>query len=131
MSQYITEGIFRDHLAKSGVHVELGTDPVSLEQDADGVTVVVKKVTSDGSEATETIRAAYVIGADGAKGEYLLQRPFAICSLMLDARTGFTRRAIGCAYEGETKEEDGQVWADVEIEGIDSQVGLQSDSSGE
>lgn len=35
---------------------------------------------------------------------------------------GFTRRAIGSAFEGETKEEDGQVWADVEIEGIDSEV---------
>ena len=69
MSQYITENIFRDHLAKSGVNVELGTEPVSLEQDADVVTVVVKKVISDGSEATETIRAPYVIGADGAKGE--------------------------------------------------------------
>ena len=69
MSQYITEKIFRDHLAKSDVHVELGTEPVSLEQDADGVTVAVKKVASDGSEATETIRAAYVIGADGGKGE--------------------------------------------------------------
>lgn len=68
MSQYITEGIFRDHLAKCGVYIELGTEPVSLEQDADGVTVVVKRVTSDGSEATETIRAPYVIGADGAKG---------------------------------------------------------------
>ncbi|PIL27606.1 hypothetical protein GSI_10758 [Ganoderma sinense ZZ0214-1] len=98
VSQYITEGVFRDHLAKSGVHIELGTEPVSLEQDADGVTVVVKKAAS---EATETIRAPYVIGADGAKG--------------------FTRRAIGSAFEGETKEEDGQVWADVEIEGIDSE----------
>ena len=38
--------------------------------------------------------------------------------------TGFTRRAIGSAFEGETKEEDGQVWADVEIEGIDSEVGI-------
>ncbi|KAI1798121.1 FAD binding domain-containing protein [Ganoderma leucocontextum] len=101
MSQYVTEGIFRDHLSKSGVHVELGTEPVSLEQDSDGVTVVVKKVVSDGSEATETIRAPYVVGADGAKG--------------------FTRRAVGIAYEGETKEEDGQVWADVELEGIDSE----------
>lgn len=68
MSQYITEGIFRDHLAKSDVHVELSTEPISLEQDADGVTVVVKKVASDGSEASETIHAPYVIGADGAKG---------------------------------------------------------------
>ena len=67
MSQYLTEGIFRDHLAKRGVHVELSTEPVSIEQDADGVTVTVKKVAPDGSETTETIRAAYVVGADGAR----------------------------------------------------------------
>ncbi|KAM5533896.1 hypothetical protein V8D89_012436 [Ganoderma adspersum] len=97
MSQYIIEGIFRDHLAKSGVHIELGTEPVSLEQDSDGVTVVVKKA---GSEATEIIRTPYVIGADGAKG--------------------FTRRAVGISYEGETKDLDGQAWAGVEVEGIDS-----------
>ncbi|TBU59346.1 FAD binding domain-containing protein [Dichomitus squalens] len=100
MSQYKTEGIFRDHLAKRGVHVELGTEPISMEQDVDGVTVTVKKVASDGSETTETIRAAYVVGADGARG--------------------FTRRAIGATYEGQTKEEDGQVWADAEVEGVDS-----------
>ena len=43
---------------------------------------------------------------------------------ILTTRTcpGFTRRAIGATFEGQTKEEDGQVWADVEIEGIDSEV---------
>ena len=39
------------------------------------------------------------------------------------ACVGFTRRAIGASYEGQTKEEDGQVWADAEVEGIDSDVG--------
>ena len=69
MSQYITEDIFRDHLAKRGVQVELGTEPTSLEQDSDGVNVTVKKVDiSNGTETAEVIRAAYVIGADGARG---------------------------------------------------------------
>ena len=71
MSQYITEDIFRAHLAKRGVRVELGTEPTYLEQDTDGVNVTVKKVDiSNGTETTESIRAAYAIGADGARGDY-------------------------------------------------------------
>ena len=35
---------------------------------------------------------------------------------------GFTRRAIGATFAGQTKDDDGQAWADVEIEGIDSEV---------
>ncbi len=68
ISQYLTEGIFRDHLAKRGVHVELATEPVALEQDADAVTVTLKKVDANGEEKTEVARFSYVIGADGARG---------------------------------------------------------------
>ncbi|KAI0765037.1 FAD binding domain-containing protein [Fomes fomentarius] len=100
ISQYLTEGIFRDHLAKHGVHVELATEPVALEQDADGVTVTLKKVDANGEEKTEDARFSYVIGADGARG--------------------FTRRAIGATFEGQTKETDGQVWAEAEVDGIGS-----------
>ena len=64
MSQYLTEKVLRDHLATYGVHVELGMEPVSLVQDSEGVTVTLKK--ADGGE--EVVRAAYVVGADGAKG---------------------------------------------------------------
>ena len=69
MSQYITEVVFRGQLVKSGVHVELGMELVSLEQDSGGVTVIVKRAASDGSEAAEAIHALHVIGADGGKGE--------------------------------------------------------------
>ena len=68
LGQYETEGIFRAHLAKYGIHVELGTEPTSLEQDASGVNVTMKKVTADEAVTTETARFPYVIGADGAKG---------------------------------------------------------------
>ena len=62
----------RDHLAKHGVQMELGTEPISLVQDADGVKVTVRKLTVDNTEQEEVIQASYVIGADGAKGEYLI-----------------------------------------------------------
>ena len=65
MSQYITEGIFRDHLAKSDVHVELSTEAVSLEQDEAGVSMTLKHTDTN---KIETVRVAYVIGCDGARG---------------------------------------------------------------
>ncbi len=66
LSQYLTEGIFRDHLLKYGVQVELGTEPVSIAQDETGVSVSLRHV---GVQEVETVRYAYVIGADGARGE--------------------------------------------------------------
>ena len=35
---------------------------------------------------------------------------------------GFCRHMIGATFEGENKDEDGGVWVDAEIEGIDSDV---------
>lgn len=61
ITQYLTEGIFRDQLAKHGVHVELATELVTLGQDADGVTVTLKKVDANGEEKTEVAQFSYVI----------------------------------------------------------------------
>ncbi|KAI0711184.1 FAD binding domain-containing protein [Cerioporus squamosus] len=80
LSQYVTEGIFRDHLLKYGVHVELGTEAVAMEQDDTGVSVSVKHA---GVEEVEIVRCTYVVGTDGARG--------------------FTRKAIGATFEGQTK----------------------------
>lgn len=65
MNQYRTEEIFRDHLAKYGVHVELSTEPVSLKQDDVGVSVTLQH-TDTGK--IEDAKFAYVVGADGARG---------------------------------------------------------------
>ncbi|KAI0711179.1 FAD binding domain-containing protein [Cerioporus squamosus] len=99
LSQYLTEGVLRDHLLKYGVRVELGTEPVSMEQNDTGVSLSLKHA---GVEEIETVRCAYVIGCDGARG--------------------FTRKAIGATFEGQTKDGDGQAWADVEAEGVSSDV---------
>nr|VWP02068.1 Flavohemoprotein (EC [Ganoderma boninense] len=98
-SQYHTEAVLRHALGKFGVRVELSTEPVSMEQDADGVTVTLKKTDEVGGETIEKIRVPYVVGSDGARGT--------------------TRKAIGATFEGQTKEEDGQVWADTVVEGLD------------
>ena len=68
VSQYTTEAILRNELAKFDVHVELRTEPVSIEQDVDGVKVTMKKTDEVGGETTEKIKVPYVIGSDGARG---------------------------------------------------------------
>ncbi|KAI0635066.1 FAD binding domain-containing protein [Trametes polyzona] len=100
VGQFVLEGILRNHLAELGVQVELATELVSFEQDADGVTAILKHADGTENETTETFRAAYVIGADGARG--------------------VTRRQIGASFEGTTKDADGQVWADVYVDGLAS-----------
>ena len=121
MSQYLTERIFREHLAKFGVKVELGTESVSIEQDETGVSLSLKGA---GSDEVETVRCAYVVGADGARGQSEASFPGAARYSL--AHAGWTRKAIGATFEGQTKDTDGQVWADVVVEGISSEVGAYS-----
>jgi 3-(3-hydroxy-phenyl)propionate hydroxylase len=63
LGQNVTEHILQEHLNKSGVHVEWQTEAIAVRQDANGVTVTLRK--SDGAE--ETVTAAYVLGADGTR----------------------------------------------------------------
>ena len=69
VSQYDTERVLREHLAEFGVQVQQGTEPVAIEQDAECVTVTLKRTGKDGEEEMETLKATYVIGADGARGK--------------------------------------------------------------
>lgn len=58
------EPILRDTARDRGAVLRLGTEMVSFEQDANGVTVVVRD-RETGQE--ETLRAAYLIAADGSE----------------------------------------------------------------
>ncbi len=58
------EPILRDHAAGLGARIEYSSEIVSLEQDAEGVTAVVRP--RDGS-AERTVRARYVVAADGSR----------------------------------------------------------------
>lgn len=124
IGQFVLEGIFRDHLAKHGVQVELATELMSFEQDAEGVTAVLKRTASTAHESTETFRASYIIGADGAKGTRLVSlEPNGQPHLrLLISGVGVTRRQIGSTFEGLTKDGDGQVWADVRVENLSAEV---------
>ncbi|MFI5833440.1 FAD-dependent oxidoreductase [Micromonospora sp. NPDC051300] len=62
LPQYETERILTARLATLGVRPRLGAELVDFTQDADGVTATVR--TADGG--AETVRAAYLVGCDGA-----------------------------------------------------------------
>ena len=88
--QYATEKILRDELAMHGVHVERGVPLTGFSQDDDGVTA-----TLDGNEGPQTVRAAYLVGADGAHST--------------------VRKALGLTFEGAAFEEQ-YMLGDVEVD---------------
>jgi 2-polyprenyl-6-methoxyphenol hydroxylase-like FAD-dependent oxidoreductase len=59
--QYATERILREELAMRGVRVERGLRLAGFTQDGDGVTATLV-----GEDGEQTVRAGYLVGADGA-----------------------------------------------------------------
>ncbi|MEC3979745.1 FAD-dependent monooxygenase [Amycolatopsis sp. H20-H5] len=94
LGQSRTEGILRDRLADLGVRVELGTELVGLDQDADSVTATLAR-----GEERETVRVAYLVGADGGRS--------------------FVRKSLGIAFEGTTDESIRVLLGDVRADGLD------------
>ncbi len=88
--QYATERILREELATYGVHVERGRRVTGFDQDADGVTVSL-----DDDGGARTVRAGYLIGADGAHST--------------------VRKALGLTFEGAAFEEQ-YMLGDVEVD---------------
>ena len=63
--QYKVEAVMRDHAATlPAVDLRFGCEYLGFEQDDDGVTVRYREIASG---ETHTLRAAYLIGADGAR----------------------------------------------------------------
>ncbi|GAA1975112.1 FAD-dependent monooxygenase [Amycolatopsis minnesotensis] len=91
--QFRTEEILRARLAELGAHVELSTELTGFAQDDDGVTATL---TSRGS--TETVRARYLVGADGGRST--------------------VRKRLGIAFPGETDERTTMLFADARVDGI-------------
>ena len=60
LPQWRTEAILRDHLAGLGLGVEFGTEVTSIEDDPNGV-----RITLGAGGRTETVTAAYLLGAGG------------------------------------------------------------------
>ncbi|PXX53319.1 2-polyprenyl-6-methoxyphenol hydroxylase-like FAD-dependent oxidoreductase [Nocardia tenerifensis] len=98
LGQSGTEAILRERLAEFGVHVELDTALTTFDQDATGVTATL---TRDGVE--ETVRVAYLVGADGGRST--------------------VRKALGIAFEGTTDESLRMLLGDVRADALDHQFG--------
>ncbi len=76
--QYTLEEVLRRHATSlPGVDVQFGCELAGLEQDGDGVTATVRDLQTG---AAETVRCAYLVGADGARS--------------------FVREAIGARMQG-------------------------------
>jgi len=90
LGQARLEELLRARLAVLGVRVELGTEVTGFSQDADAVTVRLPG---------ETVRARYLVGADGGKS--------------------FVRRALGVAFPGETDESTRMMICDVVADDLD------------
>ncbi|KXN80953.1 Tetracenomycin polyketide synthesis hydroxylase TcmG [Leucoagaricus sp. SymC.cos] len=99
VSQEELEDVMRQHLKQYGVVVEYGKGLVSIEQDADSVVSTIATF-ANGKETSEQekIRSQYLLGTDGAKG--------------------VSRKLLGLTFQGETRDTDGMVWGDVEIDGL-------------
>jgi pentachlorophenol monooxygenase len=88
--QYATEAILRDELAMHGVRVERGLRLSGFTQDDDGVTATLV-----GDAGEQTVRAGYLVGADGAHSA--------------------VRKALGLTFEGAAFEEQ-YMLGDVEVD---------------
>ncbi len=76
IQQNVHEAVIRDHLQKFGCAVELGMELVGFEQREDDVIAQVRRHCEDGEMHEETIRASYVVGADGARGTFVVPKAF-------------------------------------------------------
>jgi 2-polyprenyl-6-methoxyphenol hydroxylase-like FAD-dependent oxidoreductase len=93
IGEFDVEGPLRDRLALDGVHVEFGTTATTIDHHDDHVAVRV--ATADGEQ---TIRARWVVGADGGRSA--------------------VRHALGVAFEGFTMDARWYL-GDVRLEGLD------------
>jgi pentachlorophenol monooxygenase len=89
--QYETERILREELALHGVQVQRGVRLTGFTQDGDGVTATL----SDGTGGDRTVRAGYLIGADGAHS--------------------VVRKTLGLTFDGAAFEEQ-YMLGDVEVD---------------
>jgi 2-polyprenyl-6-methoxyphenol hydroxylase-like FAD-dependent oxidoreductase len=63
ISQSLLEPLLKSRAEELGAALRFGTDIVSFEQDADGVTAIIRDRDSGN---TQTVRAPYMVAADGA-----------------------------------------------------------------
>jgi 2-polyprenyl-6-methoxyphenol hydroxylase-like FAD-dependent oxidoreductase len=94
LGQSRTEAILRARLAELGGTVEFGTALTGFSQDADGVSATLTSATG-----TETVRATYLVGADGGRST--------------------VRKTLGIPFEGVTDASIRMLLGDVSADALD------------
>src|SRR5580698_9485793 len=92
--QWRVEEILRGRLAELGGRVELATELVELEQDAQIVTATLQN-----ADQRHQLRARYVVAADGGRS--------------------FVRKHLNVGFEGETWKDESMLVGDVHVDGLD------------
>ncbi|MGW5110417.1 FAD-dependent monooxygenase [Nocardia sp. NPDC004123] len=98
LAQADTERVLRERLAEFGVRVETATAVADFSADGDGVIVLLEH-----AGATETVRARYLVGADGGRS--------------------IVRKTLGIPFEGTTDESIRMLLGDVCADALDHSVG--------
>ncbi|NUS91824.1 MAG: 3-(3-hydroxyphenyl)propionate hydroxylase [Nocardia sp.] len=98
LGQAQTEAILRARLADFGVRAELGTELRSFVQDESGVTARLS-----GAQGSETVRVAYLAGADGGRST--------------------VRKQAGIGFEGTTDDSLRMLLGDVRADALDHDYG--------
>ncbi|MFE9789177.1 FAD-dependent monooxygenase [Nocardia salmonicida] len=98
LGQSDTEAILRARLDELGVTVEFGTALVDFIQDDTGVTAILHR---DGTP--ETVRASYLVGADGGASA--------------------VRKRLGIAFDGSTDDSIKMLLGDVRADSLDHEYG--------
>ncbi|MFG2443341.1 FAD-dependent monooxygenase [Nocardia fluminea] len=98
LGQSDTEALLRARLAEFGVAVEFATELVDFAQDEAGVTATLRR---DGTP--ETVRACYLVGADGGAST--------------------VRKRLGIAFEGSTDDSITMLLGDVRADSLDHEYG--------
>ncbi|WKG07358.1 FAD-dependent monooxygenase [Nocardia sp. PE-7] len=98
LGQSDTEAILRARLAELGVTVEFGTALADFSQDDAGVTATLHR---DGH--TESVRASYLVGADGGASA--------------------VRKRLGIAFDGSTDDSIRMLLGDVRADSLDHECG--------
>lgn len=91
--QFTTDALIQKRLAPLGVAVGFNTQLIDFSQDPDGVSAEI-----EGPSGRETVRAQYLVGADGG--------------------SSLVRKTAGIAFEGQTDEADRMIIVDCKITGL-------------
>ncbi|SHF80314.1 FAD-dependent monooxygenase [Streptoalloteichus hindustanus] len=111
LPQWRTEAILRARLAELGGEVDFGCELTDFAADEDGVTATLRQDDGTAPATTETVRARYLVGADGGRS--------------------FVRHRLGLAFRGSTDEEARALLADARVRGLaDDAVHLWLGDSG-